>query len=131
MTAKELAVREKKELQKKAETTFSYRVYQPDVDIIEKEKEFILYADMCGVGKNDIEVSVENNWLKIRGKVNPKEYENLKPLYVEYNVGHFEREFYLTEQVDQNNIEAKMRDGVLTLRLRKAEKALPRKIKIE
>jgi HSP20 family molecular chaperone IbpA len=130
MSGKELELREKKELQAKGEATFSCKVYQPDVDILETEKEFVLFSDMPGVKKEDIDITLENNTLRLRGMIRPQEYESLKPLYVEYNLGHYEREFHLSEAVDQDNIEASMKDGVLGLKIRKAEKAQPKKITV-
>lgn len=130
MSDKELEVKEKKEVQAKGETTYSCKIYQPEADIFETENEIVLFADMPGISKEDIEITLEDDTLRLFGKVRPEAYEGLRPLYVEYHLGHFEREFHLGERVDQNNIQASMQDGVLGLRLKKAEKALPRKIEI-
>lgn len=131
MLTKELETKGKKELQPKGETTYACKVYQPDVDIFETDKEIVVLADMPGVGKNDMEIILDNHTLVLRGKVRPQDYSDLQPLYVEYNLGHFEREFHLTEVVDRENIQATMQDGVLGLRLKKSQKALPRKIEIQ
>ena len=57
-------------------------------------------------------------------------YENLEPVYAEYNVGHFTRTFTLSNKIDQDGISADLGDGVLTLTLRKAKQAMPRRIAI-
>ena len=54
----------------------------------------------------------------------------MEPLYTEYNVGHFARSFTLSNKIDQQQISAKLEDGVLTLTLKKAQEAIPRKIAI-
>lgn len=60
-----------------------------------------------------------------------KEYEALEPVYAEYNVGHYARAFTLSDKIDQNGISAELEDGVLTLRLKKAKEAVPRRITIK
>ena len=129
MTSKELSLRQKTELQN-GEKTYSVKVYVPEVDIFEQEDALIVKADMPGVEKSDVEVNLEDGILTIEGKINPKEYDNLRTLYSEYHVGHYRRQFTLGELIDQQKIEAKMENGTLNLTLPKAEKARPKTITI-
>ncbi len=77
-----------------------------------------------------VNVNVENNVLRVEGRIDSSKYEGLEPLYTEYNVGHFTRTFTLSNKIDQQQISAQLDDGVLTLTLRKAKEALPRRIAI-
>jgi len=57
-------------------------------------------------------------------------YENLRPLYTEYNVGSYARTFQLSSKIEQDGISAALKDGVMTLVLPKVERAKPRKIAV-
>jgi HSP20 family protein len=126
----ELEPREKRELVTKEEQTIPVRHYMPATDIHETQDALILLLEMPGVAKQDIDVQVENDVIKIEGRIDPKQYEGLEPLYTEYNVGHFTRSFSLSDKIDQGNIEASLDDGVLTVTLHKAKAAQPRRITI-
>ncbi len=131
MTLKELFKKDKKEVDtKEGEITYACRFYQPNVDILENDSEIVLYADIPGVNKEDVEVTVENNTLKLSAKIDPSEYRDLKPLYTEYGLGHFTREFKLGGKIDKDSIVANIDNGVLSLKLKKSQEVLPRRIEI-
>jgi len=125
-----LEVQEKKEIVGKEEATVPARYFLPNTDIYETEDALTVIMEVPGVEKNDIDVNVENDVLRIEAKINFAKYEGLEPVYTEYNVGHFARSFTLSNKLDQQQISAHLDDGVLTLVLRKAKEAQPRQIAI-
>ncbi len=126
----ELAVQPKKELTPKEEKTVPARYYVPNTDIHETDEALTLVMEMPGVEKKNIDVKLENDVLRIEGRIDFSKYEGLDPVYAEYNVGHFTRTFALSNKIDQDRIQADLQDGILTLTLPKAKQALPRQIAI-
>lgn len=100
----------------------------PVVDIYENDDELLLHADMPGVAKEDITVTVDNGELVISGvrslprsgTANRKEFGDVK----------FRRTFSVPQTIDVEKVNAEMKDGVLRLHLPKSEAAKPRQIKI-
>ncbi len=130
MSPQELQVQQKRELEKKQEGTVPARVFMPVTDIFETEHALTLVAEMPGVDKDKVDVSVEDGVLTIQGQLDFSKYEGLRPVYTEYNIGHYRRVFTLSNRIDQNSISAEIKDGVLTLVLPKAEEAKPRRISV-
>ena len=129
-TKKELQVTQKRELDKKEESTIPARVFMPNADIYETKDGLNVVLEMPGVDKNSVDVRVEDDVLKVNGKLDFSKYQGLRPLYTEYNVGHFSRSFRVSSKIDQNKIAAELKDGVLSLMLPLAEKAKPRAIQV-
>jgi HSP20 family protein len=125
-----LQPQEKKELVSKEEQTVPVRYFVPTTDIFETEDALTVVLEVPGVGRDAIDINVENDVLKIEAKIDPSQYEGMEPLYTEYNVGHFARSFTLSNKIDRQQISAKLEDGVLTLSLKKAMEAMPRKISV-
>lgn len=130
MTEQELTTQDKQEV-KTEEHTRPGRTYVPKVDISETENALWLRADMPGVKEDSIEISVEKNVLSIEGQVALQEYEDLAPVYTEYNVGNYQRRFTLSNTIDADKIHARLTSGVLELELPKAESAKPRRVAIQ
>ncbi len=126
----DLAVQEKKELVSKEEKTVPARYYLQNTDIYETDDALTVVMEIPGVEKKDVDVNIENDVLRVEGRIDFAKYEGLEPLYTEYNVGHFARAFTLSNKIDQQQIIAQLDDGVLTLTLKKAKEAIPRKIAI-
>jgi HSP20 family protein len=126
----ELAVQQKKELTPKEEKTVPAKYYVPNTDIFETDDALTLVMEIPGVEKKDVDVKLENDVLQIEGRIDFAKYESLEPVYAEYNVGHFMRTFTLSSKIDQEGISADLQDGVLTLTLRKAKQAMPRRIAV-
>ena len=131
MTPNELEARPKQKVERREETTRPGAYFQPTVDIFETKDELVLVADMPGVPSDGVDVDVEGDELSIEGRVRSSDYDGLKPLHVEYGVGGFYRRFRLGELIDREGIKAQLKDGVLVLRLPKAERARARRITVD
>jgi len=125
-----LEVKEKMEVVSKEEKTVPARSFLPTTDIYETDEALTVVMEIPGVEKKDVDVALENDVLRVEGRIDFSKYEGLEPLYTEYNVGHFARAFTLPRKIDQQQIGAQVEDGVLTLTLRKAKEAQPRRIAI-
>ena len=112
------------------ERTRDRPVYAPRVDIIETEEALEIFADMAGVTKDSVEVTLEQRVLTIRGRGEISLPGDLAPLYMEYHPGDHERGFTLSDAVDPAGIEARVRGGVLHLRLPKAGPAKRQRIEV-
>ncbi len=126
----EIKVQEKKELVSKEEKTVPARWYMPPTDITESDDALTVVMEIPGVERSAVQVHVENDVLRVEGQIDFAKYEGLEPLYTEYNVGHFARAFTLSSKLDQQQISAQLADGVLTLTVKKAKEAQPRRIEI-
>jgi len=113
------------------ERTRTGRIYMPNVDISEDRDSLTLYADLPGAGDEDVSVTLENDVLTIEGKVSPVKVGDRRLSYAEYGVGDYFRAFTITEPIDRDRIEARMKDGVLRIVLPKKEEAKPKQIKIQ
>ena len=113
------------------ERTRTGRTYRPNVDIVEREHELVVLADMPGASPDSIDIRFENGTLTISGKVEPRQAEDTRYLLSEYGVGDFLRSFAVSEIVDAQKISAEFSDGVLVLHLPKVEAAKPRKIPVK
>ena len=102
--------------------------YQPAVDIKETPDEVVLQFDMPGVGKDNVELTVDKGMLTVVGKVDKE--ESGTAVYCETRVGDYRRRFTLTDDVDADNITAEIKAGVLTVRILKPQTAQPKKIAI-
>jgi HSP20 family protein len=127
---KPLEVQQKKELVAKGEKTVPARYYMPNTDIRETEDALLVVMEVPGVDRKDVNIKVEEDTLSIEARIDTSKYEGMEPLYTEYNVGHFSRQFALSHMIDQQQIGAALNDGVLTLTLKKVQQAQPRRIEI-
>ena len=105
--------------------------WRPAVDIKEEADRFVIMADLPGVDPGDIEITMENGVLSIKGE-RKSEIRDEKEGYkrVERVSGTFYRRFSLPDSADAERIEAKGRDGVLEVSLPKHEKVQPRRIAV-
>jgi HSP20 family protein len=124
----ELSVREKQVTREPG--TYQGRYYEPQVDIYETEDALVVSADVPGSSAEDIHTDVRDNLLTLTAQVRTLD-ERWKPLYREYGMGHYVRQFRLGQQIDQSRISAELKDGVLRLTLPKAEQAKARRIEVK
>jgi len=129
--SKELKVREKQEVASPAEQTTPGLVFTPAVDIFETEKAITLLADMPGAKADDLTIDLRDNTLTLTADITPDDDSNEKNILKEYETGRYYRQFTLGELINQENIDAKLNDGVLRLTLPKIEKATPKKITVK
>jgi len=108
----------------------SRRFATPLVDIESTQDGYVLYAEMPGVSKDGIEVTVENGDLLIVGHRRPLEVSG-EPLYRESRLYDFRRVYELDPSIDTSRISARIENGLLIVNLPKAEKVKPRRIEVE
>ncbi|MDI9570757.1 MAG: Hsp20/alpha crystallin family protein [Pseudomonadota bacterium] len=113
------------------ERTRNRKVFVPKVDIYETKDAMVLIADMPGVDDQSVDITLEKNVLTITGNVESPVYEGKALAYAEYDTGDYQRAFTISDEVDQDRIEAVVENGVLRLTLPKAEKAKVKKIAIK
>jgi HSP20 family protein len=128
--SQQIAVQEKKELASKEEQTVPARYFVPSADIFETEDALSVVLEMPGVEKKNTKIELENGVLRVEGQIDFSAYDGMEPVYSEYNIGHYKRAFTLSDKIDQDAISAELENGVLTLTLKKAKAALPRRIAI-
>lgn len=132
--AKELQTQdtEKQEVQMDgAEPTRSGKLFVPRVDIYETNEVIFIVADMPGVDENSVDITLEKGVLTINGYLESAPPENYSLAYAEYEVGDYQRSFKLSNEIEQEHIEATVKNGVLSLRLPKAGPAKARKIAVK
>ncbi|MGB5400706.1 MAG: Hsp20/alpha crystallin family protein, partial [Thermoanaerobaculia bacterium] len=103
----------------------------PPVDVQETEDAYVFTAELPGMSKDDVSITLEDNLLTLSGERSLKEKEEGENFHrVERAYGSFSRSFSLPSQVDSSKVEASFKDGLLTVEIAKAEQAKPRKIEI-
>ena len=118
-----------KEAPGKIDRSHSVEFMTPVVNIRETKDGYVLEAEMPGVNKDGLEITLENNELTIIGRRHSEAITG-QALFRERPVAHFRRAFELDPAIDTARISAKMNQGMLTLALPKTEKVKPRKITV-
>lgn len=105
--------------------------WNPRVDAVESDHEFTVHAELPGLNKDDIKVTLEDDVLTIEGERKHEEEQKDKHFFrCERSYGKFKRAFKLGTEVQAEKIAANYKDGVLTLTLPKSEAAKPRQIDV-
>ena len=106
--------------------------WAPRVDVMERKDAFVIKAELPGVDKSNVKITVQDSVLTIRGeKKQEKEENDLNVHRVERSYGTFERSFSLPTTVKSDKIDASFRDGVLTVTMPKVEEAKPKEIEVK
>ena len=106
--------------------------WTPRVDIVEKDDEIILTAELAGLGRDDVDLHIENDVLTLSGE-RKSEHSESQDGYtrLERQYGSFRREFRLPDSVDVSKVTANMSNGVLRIAFPKREEAKPRQIAVD
>ncbi len=111
----------------------SQGVFAPRVDVHEKARKYVIDAELPGVDKDDVKVTLENGVLTFEASMEDEtsKEEDGRVVRRERRFGRFSRSFYLGEDIQQADIKAKFKNGVLKLEIRKVEPKVPEKKRIE
>jgi HSP20 family protein len=113
------------------ESSLTTTNFIPAVDIYEDEKRIVLKLEVPGIPEKDLDVTVENNTLVVKGERKFEKEEKEENFHrIERRYGSFSRAFTLPATVDTENIDAKYENGVLKLELKKKPEAQPKQIKV-
>jgi len=102
----------------------------PEVNILESADGYVLEADMPGVSKDGLEITLEGNEIMITGR-RSVEPESGVAIFRERQPADFRRVFELDPAIDTGKVSARMDQGVLTLTLPKSERVKPRRITVD
>lgn len=118
-----------KNVQTREETRSNDKYIRPAVNIIETEEGLILTADIPGATKENLDINVEKGILTISA---PATHNQLgQPAYREFELANYYRQFSIPESLDHEKAKADYANGILTLRVPKAEIAKPKKIEVK
>jgi len=107
------------------------RVMSFPMDLFATKEEYVITAMLPGLNAEDVELQFANGILTISGVYADKRAENDEYFFTELPVGKFSRSIEFNEPVKQDKIDASMKQGLLTIRIPKAEEAKPKSIKIK
>ncbi len=106
-------------------------IISPNIDIFEKENEIVILAELPGVKKEEVEVTISDDRLIIKGEI--KKPEGIKEenfILNERSYGAFTRTVNLPNDIDKSNIKAALKDGILEIVLSRKAEAKPREIRV-
>jgi HSP20 family protein len=113
------------------ESSLTTTNFIPAVDIYEDEKRIVLKLEVPGIPEKELDVTVENNTLVVKGERKFEKEEKEENFHrIERRYGSFSRAFTLPTTVETENIDAKYENGVLKLELEKKPEAQPKQIKV-
>ena len=122
---------EKQVAETEAERTRDRLAFVPRADIYETDEAIYVVADMPGVDEHSLDITLEKSVLTLNGAVEPEAPEGFSLNHAEYHVGDYVRSFSLSDEIDQEAIEATLKDGVLRLNLYKIVEARIKKIAVK
>ena len=104
-------------------------LFNPPIDIYETPDGLVLYADLPGVSAEGLDLQVQDNRLALFGRVD-NSVEHAGVVHEEYQIGDFLRSFILSDEVDHENISARLNNGVLRVELPRTQRTEPRRIEV-
>lgn len=125
----ELQTRDKHEVA--AEGTRPGPVFRPDIDVLERPEEYVIYADMPGVDEQSVDVRLERGKLSLDAELATMPESGWQPLHSEYRLGSYHREFRIADSIDDQAVSARVKSGVLELHLPKSAEQQPRRIQVQ
>ena len=124
--------KKKEEKQTEEKKTWDGPNGQLVVDVYETDKEIVVQSAIAGIKTEQIEVSLENDILIIKGeRDNPSKDKEQRYFLKECYWGPFSKEIILPREIDTSRIDAKVKEGILTVRMQKIERAKSKKIEVE
>lgn len=106
-------------------------ILTPASDIYETKDEYLMKMEMPGVSRENISITVDNNELAVEGRIDETVPGNDKLKFAEYSLHNYRRVFTVGDDIDRSKIDAVLENGILTLKLHKAEEAKPKKIEVK
>jgi len=113
-----------------AELRKNEHILRPSVDIFEDTAGITLRADMPGVSREHLDIQVNRDTLSIQGEAEIPMPEGMEAIYADIRLTRYQRSFSLSSELDGEQAEASLKDGVLTLRIPKHARYQPRKIEV-
>lgn len=104
--------------------------FVPRSDIYELEDKIVIVADVPGVHESSLDITLEKNILTINAYIELEDLQGYSVAYAEYETGDYQRSFRLSDEIDRQNIQADIKNGVLRVYLPKAPEAQARKISV-
>ena len=106
--------------------------FYPAIDVFDKKDAIVVKAEIPGVDKKDVSITISENELTIKGEVKKEQEVNEKDYYhCERSYGTFSRTIGLPGSIDKSKVKASYKDGILEILLPKSEEAKPKEIKLE
>ncbi len=127
---KKLANKIDKKSNEVAELTHDRQVFVPATDIYERGELIYVLCDVPGVDEKNVDISLENDVLTITAHQDSQKVEGYELLHQGYVDGIYQRSFTVTDGIDREKIKAKLNNGVLSVKLPKAENLKPKKITV-
>ena len=121
---------EKTQVSKEAREREPEAALVPPVDVIEDTTGITLYADLPGVPKDQVSVKVEADTLTIEGRFGLETPSGIEATHAEVGIPRYRRVFSLSKELDPEKVSAELNQGVLKLRIPKADHAQPRRIEV-
>lgn len=116
---------------KQAKSASADAALMPPVNVFEDAAGITLYADLPGVPKDKLNLQVEADTLTIEGELSLDTPEDMEATHAEIGLARYRRVFTLSKELDSEKVSAELRNGVLMLRIPKAEHAQPRRIEVK